>query len=628
MKLAVLSVAVVLVVIAIGSFLAAPEPRTADAQIVGQQEARISTRGRTVNSGTHVWIRATARYHTDWAWSGGGSFSSPSGTSSSASTWWIAPTVTSRTSYTLTLTVAYGDKSGSISVDQASITMTVKPPPTPTPTPTPTFTPTPTPTYTPTPTHTPTHTPTPEPCGRPCDPPSPRDRTPTFGSTTVAPQRYQKGEDVRFQLPAATGGDGMLRYKISPAIGDGLRFDASTRTIRGTPKYAARSTLYTYTATDADGDTARLRITLVVFDALVSVENQNLKDIEWGVLAHKEAKVTDPVYRAETYQFRVGIPASTGFQLGDECSWPAKPPTSTAMLWSDWVLLSQGTFDLVRCGLGSGDAVDIRMQVRIQGESGWGSAFSITDVTILQAWHRNDHRVDYYIRGFTGAGIQGVSAPNSHGLFPSTRPSHLSGGRPPNFAPPRSPSPLLLDPANYTAAVKPWNDVNAKVTMAGLSTAAGADVIVQGFWDEDRGGPRKVDSSGKKIPFSMAICHESASCTEGAGTYPHLGSPQILWIEDPPHFGGDASSKQWTTDFEKAIDSPESYLYLPSTLMHEFGHTFGLGHGTWETIMSGQARELEPCSYTGDEPERCGLSDNDKQGAKSIYNHHLVHRES
>ena len=63
-----------------------------------------------------------------------------------------------------------------------------------------------------------------------------------------------------------------------------------------------------------------------------------------------------------------------------------------------------------------------------------------------------------------------------------------------------------------------------------------------------------------------------------------------------------------------------------SIMVHEFGHTIGLDHSAgWEDIMIGRVRELEPCSPSTLEPERCGLSTNDKEGIEAIYEHHTAH---
>ena len=53
-------------------------------------------------------------------------------------------------------------------------------------------------------------------------------------------------------LPAASGGDGVLRYALQPALPPGLVFDAASRTLYGTPAQESRSQTYRYSVTDSD----------------------------------------------------------------------------------------------------------------------------------------------------------------------------------------------------------------------------------------------------------------------------------------------------------------------------------------------------------------------------------------
>ena len=72
------------------------------------------------------------------------------------------------------------------------------------------------------------------------------------------------------------------------------------------------------------------------------------------------------------------------------------------------------------------------------------------------------------------------------------------------------------------------------------------------------------------------------ACVYGGGTYPELGD-QKFWIEYPPQFPGDA--KEWTNDPDEARRQPDDFYYLPQVIMHEFGHTAGLGHTPGGNVM-------------------------------------------
>ena len=105
------------------------------------------------------------------------------------------------------------------------------------------------------------------------------DTTPTFGTATVAAQVFTMGTAVDLTLPAATGGNAPYTYTLvqgllAPPLPDGLTFNAVDRTITGTPTTAAVAADYTYTAADADmntaaDDTVSLTISITVSEAAV-----------------------------------------------------------------------------------------------------------------------------------------------------------------------------------------------------------------------------------------------------------------------------------------------------------------------------------------------------------------------
>ena len=94
------------------------------------------------------------------------------------------------------------------------------------------------------------------------------DRKPVFDAD-IPDQTYRRGEGITgWQLPEATGGDGVLRYSLTGANGGGLpaglTFGSSQRVLAGIPLTIMEATEYLYQATDEDGDTVTLRFWITV----------------------------------------------------------------------------------------------------------------------------------------------------------------------------------------------------------------------------------------------------------------------------------------------------------------------------------------------------------------------------
>ena len=87
---------------------------------------------------------------------------------------------------------------------------------------------------------------------------------PVFPVSTLDDQVYTLNTVIaELILPTATD-SGALTYTLTPPVPSGLSFDASTRTLRGTPDTAEDATEYTYTATDASGNGESLMFTITV----------------------------------------------------------------------------------------------------------------------------------------------------------------------------------------------------------------------------------------------------------------------------------------------------------------------------------------------------------------------------
>ena len=425
-----------------------------------------------------------------------------------------------------------------------------------------------------------TPTPTPRPTAAP---PPPVSGAPSFGPVAAADYKFRVGHRlVDLPLPAATGGNGPLTYSLAPPLGNGLAFDAATHTISGMPTTAANRAMYTYTATDRDGKKAEIAVYVTVFDIAESVVEggvaRPLLESTWGVLGYHTVVLREgTISRTDGHQLRLRIPAGAGFQFGQTCTWPAAAPTDSTMLESPWVQSSYG-FYVVRCALGGGTNVRVEVQARL-GDGGTPVLLYDATMNIKQSWHRHDRTVAYYIRGTSVTTIHGVTVGTQEGLFPAST---------------STPNPLLTAPANYEHAANAWANVRARgVTVTPATAEAGADVIISGYWD-----PGTDDDQ----------CGGSVACTYPAGTYPHIGDGQPFLIEDPPRWDG-GPQEVWTISLADWNGDRDLYEYLPYVLMHEFGHTLGLGEGADSDDIMGGARRRD-------------LSDGDAKGLRATYAHH------
>ena len=80
------------------------------------------------------------------------------------------------------------------------------------------------------------------------------DLAPAFwDGQVIGDLRLERGEAMTpLELPAASGGDGVLTYALTPAPPAGLVFDPATRMLSGTPERISAAVRHEYSATDAD----------------------------------------------------------------------------------------------------------------------------------------------------------------------------------------------------------------------------------------------------------------------------------------------------------------------------------------------------------------------------------------
>ncbi len=154
------------------------------------------------------------------------------------------------------------------------------------------------------------------------------DAMPTFSGETIDDQEYIAGSSIKpVTLPVATGGNGGLRYSITPALPTGLSFTSAIRVISGTPTTAVSKNTYTYTVTDEDGDTTNLTFGITV----ATDEEPTFSDT-----------ITDQEYVAgKTINLPVTLPDAAGGNGGLRYS--LTPPLPTGLDFNEVTRVISGT---------------------------------------------------------------------------------------------------------------------------------------------------------------------------------------------------------------------------------------------------------------------------------------------
>ena len=103
------------------------------------------------------------------------------------------------------------------------------------------------------------------------DPSDTTDTAPSFGNAIVDDRTWAIDEQIAdLQLPAATGGNHSVTYSLTPDIsGDGLTWNAETRTISGTPTRSRAPQTYSWTVVDGDINTEASDEDTITFDIAI-----------------------------------------------------------------------------------------------------------------------------------------------------------------------------------------------------------------------------------------------------------------------------------------------------------------------------------------------------------------------
>ncbi len=132
--------------------------------------------------------------------------------------------------------------------------------------------------------------------------------------TTVMNQSYDRGQGIDpLILPEVTGGTDPVQYTLNLlSLPSGLRFDASTRTIAGTPVQITSPVELTYRATDAKGAQASLTFTLEVVSPVATEEQ---KEPPQELIVH--ANYPNPFHTSTNLLFDLPWPAEIKLDVLD-----------------------------------------------------------------------------------------------------------------------------------------------------------------------------------------------------------------------------------------------------------------------------------------------------------------------
>ena len=346
----------------------------------------------------------------------------------------------------------------------------------------------------------------------------------------------------------------------------------------GLNRETSESHLLRIRARDSGGLTVYAPVTVTVDYPL------NIGTSEWGVLAYRRI-VLDWIIptseRSANHQYHLNVPVGTGFHIrasakgANICDWKSPPPANTP--WSD----SDESFYLVRCELGTGTA-NITVWKRPATGALRTSTTVLTIGPVEQSWHRADHQIGYFI---------GDPDTTDNPFMEGTKPTHL----PTSYNPDETASKSAVNEAGSA-----WNKAQSYVVFEAVSSAA--DTTIRGYWN-----PQGTNLEDK--------CPKSIACVyKGTSEYPDLRR-QPFWIEYPPQFPRDLGHKRWTNDPVIAKNNPSQYYFLPQVIMHELGHTAGLGHSPGNDVMGGidsRSPLVTPTSY-------------DVDGINNTYQSHTKH---
>ena len=276
------------------------------------------------------------------------------------------------------------------------------------------------------------------------------------------------------------------------------------------------------------------------------------------------------------YEYQARAPVETGIQTESTgiCSFTKNSASNSVWATARTTPTSnyQGVF-LTRCGFGDGTTkLEIWLRHKTSGYVFTSASYS---EVMREPEHRANNKVTYT---FANPLVEGGNS--------------LSNAK------------LKMFEDSDVAGANAWNNSSANISFSRTPVANSYDVVVKGYSTIDR------------CDNATAVACVNSDDRIANPVYPHMDK-QTLYFENPPR--NPTTNYQWTkfpNRSGKTAPNGETYLYMPAFMMHEFGHTAGLGHN-WAThkIMS-HTVQFNVIRLTSD----------DEGAMKSLYNnnHHAT----
>ena len=222
------------------------------------------------------------------------------------------------------------------------------------------------------------------------------------------------------------------------------------------------------------------------------------------------------------YGYALDVALGTGFQIGRSSSQRCVWQNAQSLETTNWRSAgSSPTFTLMRCLIG-----DRSTGLKLKARAATGEEWTYYTFPSMQSWHRKTVNVKYTVPA----------------------------------ADPDDEMVTMLRSAT-TEAVDAWNE-----SIAGVSFCEGTAC-----------GTNYSGTTNGSVTVSISNCRTGIACVDVSGsTYPHITTTSLVVEEEPTTISG--TRVYWTDDIDDVEAS--NYYYLPGTMMHEFGHTTGVGHNS------------------------------------------------